>query len=186
MTGTYRNVSYKSIFCVLMLLLAAVAAPGQRVAHQFIDRHAPLAKELMAESGIPASIILGVSMIESAMGTSRNCKLLKNYFGIKGPNKLHLVKGGHRSAYRQYPSAEASFRHFVSIIQARDWYDQLKGTKDYEHWLRKLNHSGYAQAQGKWIADIKMVIKKYNLEEYDRTEFYYFDDAIPLSPDTAR
>jgi flagellum-specific peptidoglycan hydrolase FlgJ len=186
MIRSYRNINYTGFIAALLFLLAGYNCSAQRVATQFIDKHAPLARALMAESGIPASVILGVSMIESAMGTSRNCKLLKNYFGVKGSNKLHLVKGGHRSAYKQYPTSEASFRHFISIVQDRDWYDELKGNKDYELWLKKLNHSGYAQAKGKWIKDINMVIRKYDLADYDRTEFYYFDDSIPLSPDTAR
>lgn len=186
MTGITCNFRCKSLIGILVFLLAGLNCSGQRVAVRYIDKYAPLARELMKESGIPASIILGVSMIESAMGTSRNCKLLKNYFGVKGRNNLHKVKGAHRSAYKQYPTAEASFRHFVSIVQNRKWYDELKGNKDYKAWLEKLNQSGYAQAQGKWVHDISLMIDKYELTDYDRTEFYYFDDTIPVTPDTAR
>lgn len=181
MMNLYRRALIWRCLLVLLILLSCISAGyAQKVALGYIDKHAPLAKKLMSESGIPASVILGISMVESAMGTSRNCKLLKNYFGVKGANKLHLAPGGHRSAYRQYPSAEASFRHFIQIVKAKKWFEQMKGKKDYQLWLHKLNHSGYAQAKGQWIADVSSMVRRYDLAQYDKTEFFYFDDTLPV------
>jgi uncharacterized FlgJ-related protein len=146
------------------------------VAQKYLDHHAPIAIRLMYETGIPASIILGVSMIESAMGTSKNCRLLNNYFGVKGSNKLHKTKSKHRSAYKQYTNADESFQHFTKIVMSKKWFPTMKKKKDYHLWLHKLNKSGYAEAKGKWIHDIESVIQKYNLTRYDNIGLDFIDD----------
>lgn len=166
----------------LLLFIGALWANiclGQKVASKYLEEHSPIAVRLMYETGIPASIILGVSMIESAMGTSKNCRLMNNYFGVKGRNTLHKTKSKHRSAYKQYPDAEASFRHFAKIVMAKKWYPDMLKKKDYHLWLVKMNKTGYAEAKGKWIKDIESVIKKYNLCKYDSLGVDLIDNSFP-------
>lgn len=167
-----------SLFFVL--LVNFLPAKAQSVVSIFIERHRETAVSLMQSSGIPASIILGVSFVESGIGRSRNCKLLNNYFGVKGKNDLAKVKGGPRSAYKQYPNAEASFKDFVRIVKSKKYYATLKGNKDYKLWLKKMNAHGYAQAKGKWINDITSVIEKYELAEIDKELLLFDDDSFPI------
>lgn len=167
-----------SLFLLLVINFATANAQG--VASIFIEKHKETAISLMNSSGIPASIILGVSFIESGMGRSRNCKLLNNYFGVKGKNNLSKIKGGPRSAYKQYPNAQASFKDFVRIVKSKKYYPSLKGNKDYKLWLKKMNSSGYAEAAGKWIHDITSVIEKYKLHEIDKELLLFDDDSFPI------
>jgi flagellum-specific peptidoglycan hydrolase FlgJ len=161
-------------------MLLGPVCQAQKVNNKgFVEKYSGLAVRLMNESSIPASIILGVAIVESGMGTSRNAKLLKNYFGIKGKNNLHKTHKGTRSAYKQYPSAAASFRDFVRIVSAKKWFSEMNCNKEPHDWLVKLNRSGYAAAKGKWIADIERTIKKYDLTRFDNLPCDYFEDNLP-------
>lgn len=170
----------RPLFCILLFSSLSLQASAQSSASAFIDQHKKTAIILMNQSGIPASIILGVSMIESAMGKSRNCKLLNNYFGIKGKNNLSKAKGAPRSAYKQYPNSYASFKDFVRIVKSKKYYPDLKGNLDYKKWLVKMNQYGYAEAKGKWIADISSVIRKYELDAYDKEVLIFDDDTYTI------
>src|SRR5678815_298043 len=102
------NRKYSSI---LLLLLFLLPIAGFTQTKTFINKFRPLADSLSEEYQIPAALILGVSIIESSSGTSRNCKLLNNYFGIVGKNDL-LKTRGIRTRYKQYEDATESFVHF--------------------------------------------------------------------------
>lgn len=170
----------RKLVCTLLFITVSTAVHAQGSASVFIEKHKRTAVILMKKSGIPASIILGVSMIESGMGKSRNCKLLNNYFGVKGKNNLSKSKGSPRSSYKQYPNASASFKDFVRIVKGKKYYPDLKGNMDYKKWLVKMNQYGYAQAKGKWINDISSVIKKYSLDTFDREVLIFEDDTYPI------
>jgi len=172
----------KWLFCrIIVLFMFFGGTCSAQIVHKktFVEKHSALAVRLMNESGIPASIILGVAIVESGMGTSRNARLLKNYFGVKGKNNLHKTHKGHHSAYKQYPSVAASFRDFVRIVSAKKWFPEMGCNKTPHDWLVKLNHSGYAQAKGKWIADIEQSIRKYDLTRFDNMPCDYLDDNLP-------
>lgn len=165
------------ILCLALILACfPLQSPAQSAGAQFVEKHKKTALVLMRRSGIPASIILGISMVESAMGRSKNCRLLNNYFGVKGKNNLHKGKSGHRSAYKQYPDAAASFKDFVRIVQRKQYYPALKGNMHYKKWLVKMNQHGYAEAKGKWIKDVEQMIRNYDLEEVDKEGVLVEDD----------
>ncbi|MFA6150262.1 MAG: glucosaminidase domain-containing protein [Chitinophagaceae bacterium] len=174
------QVKSKWVLLTFFLFFFVTQLRAQSIGKMYVDKHKKKAFILMKQTGIPASIILGVSMIESGMGRSRNCKLLNNYFGIKGKNNLHKGKTGTRSAYKQYPDAMASFKDFARMVQTKKYYPSLKGNMDYKTWLLRMNASGYAEAKGKWIHDIETVIKKYNLTELDETAMLFDDENFPV------
>jgi flagellum-specific peptidoglycan hydrolase FlgJ len=107
---------------------------------------------------------LGVSIIESASGTSRNCRLLKNFFGVKGKNTLMKTKGI-RSAYKQYPSDTASFVDFCKIVSRKKIYASLKGNKDSQKWVLALSKTGYSEVPGTWQGLISSAIRKHQLDK---------------------
>lgn len=147
-----------------IFLLAGLFSSAQKSTDRFIEKYLPLAQDLKQEWGIPISIILGVSIIESGSGTSLNAKQLNNFFGVKGKNSLKKRK----SSYKQFASPKDSFEQFCSMISRKKFYPKLKGTNNYTTWLHLMNASGYASAKGKWIKDISTVIRKFNLSLYDK------------------
>lgn len=151
-----------ALFALLLLIINS--STGQRVITNYLDRFVHVAKELSYQYGIPASIILGVSILESGSGTSINCRQLNNYFGMTGRN--HLKK--RRSVYKQYATAEDSFKNFCDIISRKNYYPKLKNNIDYKKWLVSMNRGSYAGAKGIWISRVTNIIRKYNLGLYDK------------------
>ena len=155
------------VYLVALLLLVNVCS-GQKVIRNYICRFLPFASELSVEYGIPVSIILGVSILESGSGTSKNCRQLNNYFGVTGRNRL---KKRH-SAYKQYASPEDSFRDFCNIISRKKFYLKLKNEMHFTKWLPAMNHASYAGAKGVWISRITRIIVKHRLSQYDKKKYY--------------
>ncbi len=166
-------------FLILSMTLTTLSN-AQSSAQKYIERFDELALKLMKQTGIPASIILGVSMVESSLGRSKNCKLLNNYFGVKGKNSLHKKGGTYRSAYKEYPNAAASFNDFVRIVKNKKYYPKLKGDRNYKKWLHFMNKHGYATAKGAWITDITQMIEKYNLDDFDKDLGIFDDDTYSI------
>jgi Bax protein len=147
-------------FCICINICSA-----QKSTTRYIDKFLPIAKDLSAQWGIPVSIILGVSILESGSGTSINCKQLHNYFGVKGHN--HLKK--RHTKYKQYATAEESFNDFCGIVSRKKYYDKLKGDMNYRAWLTAMNKRNYAGAKEVWIHRVKLLIAKHQLSQYDQT-----------------
>lgn len=146
----------------LLPLLLVLSLAGAAQSKSFVQQFRPLADSLSLEYGIPASIILGVAIIESSSGTSRNCKLLNNYFGIVGKNNLLKTKGI-RTRYKQYPDALASFEHFCKVIAKKKYYKKLKGNMDYKLWIDAMSKHGYSEVPAVWKARVGDAIRKNKL-----------------------
>lgn len=143
----------------------------------YIDTYAEQAQSLMHEYKIPASIILAVAIHESASGTSKIARYLNNHFGIKGANSNTEI----RSAYKDYPSVNESYEHFMDFLTSRasfnhlfDKFDQY----DYKNWAKGIQRGGYARSRT-WAAQIIGIIKKNNLYEYDERPDDYIEPVVP-------
>lgn len=150
---------------ILMTVLASLIlleAPAQN--RNFEEKYGPLADSLGAVYGIPPSVILGVAIIESGSGKSRNARLLNNFFGIKGKNNLLKTKGI-RSSYKQYPSDTASFVSFCGLVSRKKFYPRLKGNPDYRLWTDALSHAGYSEIPETWEKLINSTIRNHQLDK---------------------
>src|SRR6478672_393078 len=92
----------KKIVAVLSLVALTTVATAQKAVKSYIKKYDDLAIEKAQLYDIPPSIILGVSIVESAAGQSLICKSLNNFFGIKGKNWSSEKKMGYKSAYKEY------------------------------------------------------------------------------------
>lgn len=146
------------------LLFIFSSMPAAAQPERFISKYGPLADSLEREYGIPASLILGVSIIESSSGTSRNCRLLHNFFGVKGRNNLLKTKGI-RSGYKQYATDTASFVDFCKIVSRKKVYASLKGNTDSKKWVAALSKTGYSEVPATWQSLINNTIRKHQLEK---------------------
>jgi flagellum-specific peptidoglycan hydrolase FlgJ len=156
------NAVRQIVVAMLLVLLSQMPAAAQP--DKFIKQYGALADSLETAYGIPASLILGVSIIESSSGTSRNCRLLNNFFGVKGKNNLAKTKGI-RSAYKQYPTDTASFIDFCKIVSRKKVYASLKGNKDSQQWVAALSKTGYSEVPATWQRLINSTIRKHQLEK---------------------
>ncbi len=124
----------KTIFLLLLSGFCLVAS-AQKSIKSYIKKYDSLAVAKAREHGIPASIILGVSIVESAAGQSAICKALKNFFGIKGKNWSSEKRMGYKSAYKEYKTDAESFEHFCQVMVKKKFYKSLKGTTNYKKWF---------------------------------------------------
>lgn len=160
----------KKFVAVLSLVILTTVATAQKAVKKYIKKYENLAVEKAASHEIPVSIILGVSIVESAAGQSLICKTLNNFFGIKGKNWSSEKKMGYKSAYKEYKTDYESFEHFCQVLKKKGFYPKLKGTFNYKEWLAQMNKASYASAKQKWINDITKTIEKYELHKLDKQE----------------
>jgi flagellum-specific peptidoglycan hydrolase FlgJ len=156
---------------LLFSLMLSAGVQAQKVVKRFIKKYEKIAVESMQKHSIPASIILGVSIVESAAGESQIAKALRNFFGVKGKNFSSKEKMGYQSAYKEYANDEASFDHFCQILKNKKFYTKMKSSTDYKQWLNMMNAASYAEAKQKWVADITRTINKFELYKLDNPSF---------------
>ena len=110
--------------------------------------------------------MLGVAILESGSGTSRNCKLLNNHFGIVGKNDLLKTKGV-KTRYKQYPDALASYVDFCKVIKKKKLYKKLKDNMDHRLWVDAISKAGYSEIPEYWRTKVLETIRKNKLSVSD-------------------
>ncbi len=165
----------KKIFTILILLLSALAIRAQST-EDYIAEHVSHAQELMRIHQLPASLILAVAIHESAAGKSKIARYLNNHFGVKGSNSNTEI----HSAYRDYPSVDSSYNHFISFLQSRPYFNILfekYGQYDFTSWARGIQRGGYAHSRT-WASQVIALIKKYELFKYDERPEDYTEPIV--------
>ncbi|MFN0256135.1 glucosaminidase domain and LysM peptidoglycan-binding domain-containing protein [Pedobacter ureilyticus] len=167
----------KKFLLLSFLCIKAVFAWAQTT-EEYIEEYADIAQDLAEEHHIPASIILGVAIHESAAGKSKIARYLNNHFGFKGKNSNTEI----RSAYRDFPTVDSSYVHFITFLKSRtyfnvlfDKYDQY----DFKAWAKGIQRGGYARSRT-WASQVIALIKKYELYEYDNRPEDYVEPVEPL------
>ncbi len=127
----------------------------------YVRKFVPVADSLSAIYKVPAALFLGVAVIESGSGKSRNAKILNNHFGIIGKNSLH--KKGKKSRYKQYPSATDSYVDFANHLTKRKFYKRLKGKMNYVLWVDAMSKDNYSEMPKIWKQRVLSTIKTNNI-----------------------
>ena len=145
-------------FLILLFFFPAVLFAQTKYVKQF----RPIADSLSTAYGFPASLILGVAIMESGAGKSRNAKLLNNHFGIIGKNNMHKLKGK-RSRYKLYDNANCSYVDFANHLTRRKFYTRLKGKMNYVLWVDAMSKDNYSEMPKIWKQRVLSTIKKNKL-----------------------
>lgn len=159
------------LLTILLISALAVSAQEKNTSQSYIQKFKDNAIEIMHQSGIPASIILGIAMHESANGNSAIARHLNNQFGMKGgtTSVYYANKKKVRSAYKSYDSILESFQDFARIMTEKKKFshlaDELTST-DYVGWVKGIQRAGYASSK-KWGKQVLALINKYNLNAFD-------------------
>lgn len=169
---TSKSIVLKSLTLLLglVLLFSSNAFPQSQKNTSYVDKYSSIAVALMHEYRIPASVILGVAMVESGAGTSLLSRKFHNHFGIKGSNRNAIQKLGKHTRYREFDSDTASFRYFCELISQKRFFPNLENTYDHALWVNAIRNSGYASAGSHWQQQVLVAIGKYRLTEYDLPE----------------
>ncbi len=151
----------KCLLLLCLVLFTGITANAQ--VKQYVAKYKSIVAELSEEYGIPVSVVTAISIIESGAGKSRNCRLLNNHFGITGKNNLKKTKGI-KSKFKQYDTAEDSFRDFYRMIAKKKYYKKLKGNVNYKPWLDAMAKAGYSTQPETWKKLMTNAIKNYKLD----------------------
>ena len=119
---------------------------------------------------IPASVTLGIAIVESGAGTSLLGRKFHNHFGITGKNYNAIKKLGHRSRYKEYDSDSASFQNFCEVITGKSFYPNLIDNMDYRSWVSAIGKSGYANSASHWKKKVLSAIDRHNLHLLDAAD----------------
>src|ERR1700743_3558520 len=118
----------KKLVLVTSMLLSALMVSAQRNTPQsYIDQFKDDAISIMHQTGVPASIVLGVAMHESGCGNSSLAKNLNNQFGVKGGGGAVYYKNKKKvkTSYKRYQSVLESFQDFARIMTERAEFSGL-------------------------------------------------------------
>jgi len=150
-----------AIKCFFLGLLASLCLLGNGAVSQsvkpvisvsdYILQYRSLANQKMKTYRIPASIILGQGILESANGNSELAINANNHFGVKCHKdwqgatyfKDDDEKG---ECFRKYPSVDESYEDHSRFLVSRERYAGLfrLDPLDYKAWAKGLKEAGYA------------------------------------------
>lgn len=157
---------------------------------QYIETCAPLAIQEMERTHIPASIKLAQALLESRFGSSPLAQQANNHFGIKAPpgwdgrarHCSYSYEWSSRrgsmvpvlSCFRRYKDLAACFTSHSEFLQTRAHYAPLfeLSPTDIKGWAEGLQQAGYA-TDPEYAQKLLSVIKKYQLERFDRVERWF-------------
>lgn len=129
---------------------------------EFIREMRPYAEKAAKELGVPSSILLAQSALETGWGNKviqqANGESSHNLFGIKADKRwegsyvnvssLEYVDGEARREYsnfKVYDSYQQSFEDYVDFIKGNDRYKTaLNNSADGEMYIKALQQAGYA------------------------------------------
>lgn len=153
----------KFIYASLIVFISGTAA-AQSPAENYIENYKEVAVNTMNQHGIPASIVLGIAIHESASGTSRIAKYLNNHFGLKGKTGPKPIK----SAYKGYEEVDDCYDDFVNYLKTRfSGLFTRYSSDDYRGWAMGIQRGGYAHSRT-WASQVMAIIKKYDLDQFDQ------------------
>jgi uncharacterized FlgJ-related protein len=170
----YFTMKTLRILPIIICFLTYFSNVSLAQAPQYIEKYKTLAQKEMLRSGIPASIILGQAILESAAGTSDLAKKSNNHFGIKAGAswKGRTVQAQDDdptpSTFRAYDNIEASYTDHTDHIKNSGNYDHLfkLGSTDYKGWANGLKAGGYA-TRADYAAALIRVIEENDLKKFD-------------------
>ena len=162
----------KKVLLITTLLISTLAASAQKnTSESYIEQFKDAAVQIMHETGVPASIILGVAMHESGNGNSSVARNLNNQFGVKGGGGAVYYKHNKKvhTEYKQYSSVMESFQDFARIMTERKQFSHLADELthyDYAGWAHGIQHSSYCSSH-LWASQVLSIINKYQLNTLD-------------------
>ncbi len=154
---------------------AAIVNYPVYTAAQYIQRYKTIAVQEMNLYGIPASITLAQGLFESGNGNGELAKVANNHFGIKCTSdwtgkSYYKDDDQVNDCFRVYERPEDSFRDHSNFLKRKRYAALFELDKnDFTGWANGLKAAGYA-TNPRYPDLLINVIKKYNLDQYDRPE----------------
>lgn len=132
----------------------------------YINNFKKLALDTGLAFGIPPSIVLAQSILESGWNTSTLSKDYNNFFGIKchGYHNCITIAG---TSWRRYLNPIYSFHDYGLFLTSQPRYNDCFNYTNYKDWANCLMIKGYAGSSTTYANKLIKIIEDYNLETLD-------------------
>ncbi len=176
-----------SALVVLSLAAGSLAAssPAQALeASDFVARTHALAEAEQREYGVPASVAMAQSMLETGYGESELATKANNWFGIKCFSKLSPLQNGcyeietteydengnpyiETARFRAYDDIAKSFLDHGRFLTVHSRYaEAFNHTDDPDQFIREVHKAGYA-TDPEYSNKIIRLMQRYDLYRYN-------------------
>ncbi|MEV0393652.1 glucosaminidase domain-containing protein [Polymorphospora rubra] len=169
-----------------MLSTALVNSASAVPPETYISSYAASAQTVQQQYGVPASVALGQSILESAWGESRLTRERRNFFGFKctasnapgpiatschnyptqecGPSGCHTVN----QYFRGYASSTDSFRDYGRLLRTSRYAAAFDHVDDPDQFIREVHRAGYA-TDPEYANKVISLMRTYNLYRFNTT-----------------
>ncbi|MCX7953855.1 MAG: glucosaminidase domain-containing protein [Bacteroidales bacterium] len=161
------------IIVVMLHILVSYSQNRRQTRIEFIEKYKGLAIKVMRNTGIPASIVLAQSCLESDDGNSWLAKEANNFFGIKCGKSwkgetIYKDDDSPNECFRKYSTDEESFYDYANYLKTTPRYSELftYSSKDYNSWAKGLKDKGYA-TNPQYTELLIKIINDFQLYQYD-------------------
>jgi flagellum-specific peptidoglycan hydrolase FlgJ len=149
------------------MLLASSTLVNAGAPDDYVRKYSRLAQDIGRETGVPASLILAVAIVESGYGKSKSSKLLNNHFGIVGGSETGATKP-YSSRYRYFANHESSFRAFASLMVRKYNVPELKKQGfTVSQIIKKIKCRYDVHTPESWEQQLNKAIRAHRLTQFD-------------------
>ncbi|HOK80230.1 MAG TPA: glucosaminidase domain-containing protein [bacterium] len=137
---------------------------------EYIEKVLTWAKNENLEYGIPISVSIAQSALETGWGQSNLCTSYNNYFGLMypwGKNSPYPKNGMTASGYNIYFEASDSFLDHGWGLKNYSRYQFCRDYKnDPDRFIKEIRKAGYSTDE-MYAANVIKIMQKYDLYQYD-------------------
>jgi Bax protein len=134
----------------------------------YVNKFSPLAIKLHKETGVPASLILGIASVESGYGSSKQSRVLHNHFGMIGGSETGAKKP-YKSRYHYFASDESCYRAFAQLMADKYKEPEMVSKGLTVPQIVNQIKKRYAEtAYDEWAKQVNSVIKHRGYIAFDR------------------
>jgi flagellum-specific peptidoglycan hydrolase FlgJ len=141
----------------------------------YLEKYSKIAQEESKKFGIPASITLGLAILNSEYGYSKLAENANNHFGIMCSENTIAMGRGMKSqvvkqdiCYTVYETAWSSFRANSKMIEKIYKKNSPKGDKNQFSIINSLEKANYFNHRGFSANDLIKIIEDHNLNSFDQ------------------
>ncbi|MGN9914775.1 glucosaminidase domain-containing protein, partial [Phytohabitans sp. LJ34] len=167
-----------------LLSTAAIGSASAMAPDAYISAYAPSAQTVQQQYGVPASVALGQSILESAWGESRLTRERRNFFGFKcvspsdpGPiaTSCHNYPTQECDSsgcytvnqyFRGYASSTDSFRDYGRLLRTPRYAAAFDHVDDPDQFIREVHRAGYA-TDPEYANKVISLMRTYNLYRFN-------------------
>ena len=163
---------------ILFIFSCVVTAFSQTTVQDYVNKYNKTAISQMERTGIPASVLLSMGILESLVGNSQLALQANNHFSIKCEKnwdgeffyQWEKTQSQKPSCYRVYELADESFIEFTNYLKEQNSISNLLSynDKNYKSWAIEIEKLKLSERLSKADQMIRL-IEAFDLSTFDNS-----------------